>query len=978
MSRFSAFAVSLWSFTAAAAPAALTQPNTFEPNRGQTSPQVKFIARVNSHPVFLTDGAVVVGSPSGPLQIAMLDSNPVVSVSPSEPVPGVTNYLIGRDETKWTLGLPHYGKVRYQQIYRGVDLVYYFNGQELEHDFALAPGADWRQIRFSVNGAKSLRLDTNGDLLIDSPAGILRQRKPMVYQGSDRKKNFVNGRYVIRGDHEFSFEIGKYDGSKALVIDPVTVFSTYVSGNGSDQPYSIAADTQGNSYIAGSTTSTDFPSRSAAQSRYGGMRDAFVTKLDGATGAIVYSTYIGGSDKELANLIKVDASGNAYIIGSTHSMDFPVTNRAFQNTLKGQYAAFVAKLNPAGNGLVYATYLGGSTGTIARGFDLDPQGNVYIAGATNSGDFPVKGTGFGSFKSAGIDGFITKLNPDGSQIVYSGFLGGKGTDVLEAVAVNSFGEATAVGWTSSPDLPTSPFGSRWPTLAGTVNGVMAKVSANGFTLEYISYYGGSNADITNSIAQDPKDPYTVYIGGVTSSPDFPTALGDPVDVSDGQAVPFVAKFALPGAAGPGTAAFKPRNANQVDDYDWIKLMKDPCPAPIPLDYTTAIKITVKNIQDLNTLEEVLLPLLASAAFGLTTVAATVAGFVVTIIIVVKHIMEPVCPSSGGSFPLARTIRSVTVVTGFIYALNSADGNLIEIPQPPLGSGGQTTIRAVTTDPAGSLHMLLQTSDATLPVTASGSKLASGLQGGYVMKLASGNASGPSISGVTNAFGGSTTIAPNSWVAIKGFNLAPAGSGRIWQDPDFKNNQMPTQLDGVSVNMAGLSAYVYYISPTQLNVLTPPNLPSGAIKVTVTTGGATSAAFTAQAAQISPSLFVFGAGPYVIGTHTDGTDLGPTTLYPGLTTPAKPGEVVVLYGNSFGTTSTAVIAGSVTQSGSLPSFPIFKIGGVDAPLQFAGLVAPGLYQFNVQVPASLPDGDNPITAQYNGLTTQSGVVLTIQH
>ena len=178
-------------------------------------------------------------------------------------------------------------------------------------------------------------------------------------------------------------------------------------------------------------------------------------------------------------------------------------------------------------------------------------------------------------------------------------------------------------------------------------------------------------------------------------------------------------------------------------------------------------------------------------------------------------------------------------------------------------------------------------------------------------------------------------------------------------------------------MNGENAFVYYISPNQVNVLTPPDLAPGTVQVTVTTGGMTSAAFTAQAQQYSPSFFIFGAGPYVVATHANGSLIGPVNLYPGLTTPAAPGEVVVLYANGFGPVSAPVAAGSDAQSGSLPVLPVIQIGGTAASVQFAGLVSPGLFQFNVVVPAMAPDGDNALTAQYNGLATQAGVLLTVQ-
>jgi uncharacterized protein (TIGR03437 family) len=216
------------------------------------------------------------------------------------------------------------------------------------------------------------------------------------------------------------------------------------------------------------------------------------------------------------------------------------------------------------------------------------------------------------------------------------------------------------------------------------------------------------------------------------------------------------------------------------------------------------------------------------------------------------------------------------------------------------------------------------------------------------------------------------------VEVNGTNLAPAGDSRIWQGSDFVNNKMPTGLDGVSVTVNGKAAYIYYISPTQVNILTPPDAMSGAVQVQVTNNGAASAAFTAQAQAESPSFFVFNGVPYVAATHADGSYLGPASLYPGYTTPAKPGEEVVIYANGFGPTSVPVVSGAVTQSGTLLPLPVVTIGGLPATVAFAGLnVAPGEFQFNVVVPPSLPSGDQPIMATYNGLTTQAGALITVQ-
>jgi uncharacterized protein (TIGR03437 family) len=235
---------------------------------------------------------------------------------------------------------------------------------------------------------------------------------------------------------------------------------------------------------------------------------------------------------------------------------------------------------------------------------------------------------------------------------------------------------------------------------------------------------------------------------------------------------------------------------------------------------------------------------------------------------------------------------------------------------------------------------------------------------------------PIITLVANAEGENPTIAPNTWVEIKGSNLSKAGDSRTWQTADFVKNQLPTALDGVSVTVNGKSAYVYYISPTQVNILTPPDAMQGSVDVVLTNNGSASVEYLAQAQPISPSFFVFNGGPYIAATHVSGTLLAPASLYPPASTPAKPGETVVLYANGFGPTSTAVVSGSETQSGTLSTPPAITIGGTAAQVTFAGLISPGLFQFNVVVPANAPRGDNVVLATYNSAQTPAGAITIL--
>jgi uncharacterized protein (TIGR03437 family) len=235
--------------------------------------------------------------------------------------------------------------------------------------------------------------------------------------------------------------------------------------------------------------------------------------------------------------------------------------------------------------------------------------------------------------------------------------------------------------------------------------------------------------------------------------------------------------------------------------------------------------------------------------------------------------------------------------------------------------------------------------------------------------------GPSVSLVATANAQNLTIAQNTWIEIKGTNLAP--DTRIWQGSDFVNNQLPTQLDGVSVKVNGKPAFVYYISATQVNVLTPVDATTGPVQVQLTNAGVAAPPMTALIQTNTPEFFVINGGPYVVATHLSGAVIGPTSLYPGATTPAAAGELIVLYANGFGQTTPAVVNGSVSQSGALPVLPVVTIGGINAAVQFAGVVSPGLFQFNVTVPANARSGDNALVATCNGFSTQANVLISVK-
>ena len=535
-------------------------PLSFEANQGQTDTQVKFLARGQGYTLFLTPQEAVLalrkpegnchgkeGTLTNPgsklvadrfallnnrwlraaelpepqsaecatntvLQMRLVDANANARVEGAEELPGKSNYFIGNDPKKWRTNVPTYAKVRVEDIYPGVDLVYYGNQGQLEYDFVVQPGTDPSAIKLALSSAASLgKIDAKGDLVVQANGGEVRFHKPVIYQtalaeSGQGEKTLVAGRYTINEQKEVAFAIGEYDRTKPLVIDPVLVYSTYLSGSSSTAGNSITADSSGSAYVTGSTQSTDFPTTSGtfqpSNHTSSGGSNAFVTKFSPDGSSLMYSTYLGGSTGEIAMGITLDGSGNSYVTGITYSADFPTvdplqsTNRSlggFSRTFTG----FVTKLNATGSTLLYSTYLGGSGGDVAKGIAVDGSGDAYVTGYTWSADFPTANpiqVTNRSRSDPATNGFVSEINTSGSALVYSTYLGGSGNasggDDSEAIAVDGSGNAYVTGFTRSTDFPTTP-NALQPTCppgpAGCNEGFLAKINVGGSGLAYSTY-----------------------------------------------------------------------------------------------------------------------------------------------------------------------------------------------------------------------------------------------------------------------------------------------------------------------------------------------------------------------------------------------------------------------------------------------------------------------------------------------------------
>src|SRR6266850_1547370 len=303
------------------------------------------------------------------LRMTLQGANPASESSVLEPLEGKRNYLLGNNPAKWRLNVPTYSRVRFDEVYPGISVIYYGREGRLEYDFQVAPGADHRLIKFAFNRELRPRLTAEGELVLRFNGGELRQPAPIIYQEIGGTRQLVAGRYVLL-NREVSFEVGVYDKTRPLIIDPTLVYSTYLGGSGDDLGASIAVDSSNNVYVAGTTSSTNFPTQNPAFSAKAGLSDILVTKINAAGNAIIYSTYIGGLGNDRGSGIAVDAGGNAFVAGrvDSASTDFPTTAGALATIYRGgDFDGVVFKLNPQGNALIYSTYLGGEENDSAEG-----------------------------------------------------------------------------------------------------------------------------------------------------------------------------------------------------------------------------------------------------------------------------------------------------------------------------------------------------------------------------------------------------------------------------------------------------------------------------------------------------------------------------------------------------------------------------------------------------------------------------------
>ncbi|MEO5951796.1 MAG: SBBP repeat-containing protein, partial [Chloroflexia bacterium] len=527
-------------------------PLSFELNVGQTSSEVQYMSRASGGNFFFTTYEVVLSlagadDATGVLRTSFVGANAQAGLSAGASAEGKANYLIGNDPSNWHTDVPTFAGINYTQLYSGIDLAYSGTEGLLKSTYTVAPGADPASIRWRYTGTNSKSVDASGNLQLSilsnsGKALTVTEETPVSWQTINGQNVAVSAQFKIFTDGTIGFVLGSYNEALPLVIDPTLIYSTYLGGSGFEYGAGVRTDAEGNMYIGGQTASANFPITNSLQPTYGGgTLDAFVAKFNPAGTALIYSTFLGGSNMDGATDIQLNDADEAYLIGFTASASFPISN-AIQPVLGGSHDAFVSKLNASGSGLVFSTFIGGGGLDEATRSGLDSDDNIYLAGFTQSSDFPIHNAYQQSL--LGIqDAFLVKMPANGSALIYSTYFGGGSADAGYGAAVDSQGNAYVSGYTLSANLPV--LNAYQAIYGGGGDAFVAKFNTNGASLLYSTYIGGSDNDVGEGIYVDALG--NAHVTGSTASSDFPTTNAFQSTKSGGDDA-FVTKLAANGSS----------------------------------------------------------------------------------------------------------------------------------------------------------------------------------------------------------------------------------------------------------------------------------------------------------------------------------------------------------------------------------------------------------------------------------------------
>ena len=944
----------------------------FEANAGQAAAEFPFLARGGGMSLFFREGGEVSldlrdggGETAGVVTAGLAGGNPHTAATAEEPLAGRINYLLGNDPSKWVRNVATFGRLRYRDVYPGIDLVYYGVEGRLEHDFVVAPGADPRKIRMRLSGVDAMEVDAQGDARLRVGSRTVTWKKPLLYQSVAGLRRRVEGRYRVDGRTELGFEAGVYDPDRPLIIDPVVIYSTYVGRGGNETASRVAVDNNGNVYVAGVSTDNSYPTTPGTGSLTPALSrgNIVVTKLNAEASELVYSTIFGGNGIDLALGIAINPQGEVYVTGSTNSDDLPITanvvQRAYGKPLGDASKTpvfgdcFVTRLNAAGNGITLSTYLGGSLLDTCSSIALDAEGNIYLTGGTNSPNFPATEGSFQrtfrggrdnypALKSA--DAFVTKLNPTGTQFIYSTFLGGNGEEAATAIAVDAAGSAYVTGATNStfgfPLTNTAPQ-TRYAGLGGnpTVglgDAFLVKLDPAGANLAYGTLLGGARDDVAFGIAVD-KDG-AAYITGSTLSQDFPTTAVARQSSYRGQTV--TANW----YAGDAFAA---------------KLN----PAGTAWQYSTYLG---GSADDRGT------GIVAAADGSAWVLGHTLSNdYWVTEDATQRRYAggDPNAYYSSGDVFLSRL---------------SPDGGSLQF-STYFGGLGDDWALGIAADARGAIYVAGGTNSRDFPTTPGVYQRAYGTAQGvflpmgdvFVAKFGEGSQAGPNvtIAAAANAANyDSSVIAPGEIIVITGTAIGPAQL--ISAAPS--GGVFPSQLAETRVLIGGKPAPIIYASARQTSAIVPWSLTGATAEIVVEYQGVQSRVLTLPVASSAPGLFSANASG--LG---QAAALNQNLTVNSAANPADPGSIVVLYGTGEGRTVPASVDGLIAAAAPFarPELPVnATIGGQRVEVLYAG-AAPGLVsgvlQLNLRVPEAIAVGNQPVVIRIGERASQTGLTIAVR-
>jgi uncharacterized protein (TIGR03437 family) len=977
-------------------------PLRFEPALDKSSP-AKFLARGKGYTLFLTDTGAILQSPSAAIRLKIVGANPSATITPQQPLPGATNYLIGNDPSKWRTSVTGFARVEYRGIYPGIDLVYYGKEGHLEYDFVLAPKADPRKIQIAFDGAVSLAIDKNGDLIVSASGQALRFRKPVLYQIIDGEKRPIVGHYEMHG-RQVGFKVSAYDASLPLVIDPVLLYSTLFGGF-LDIINAVATDAAGNVYLTGQTDGAIPLMNSIQNQLLPGTPNAFITKVNPAGTALIYSTFIGGSRSDQGRGIAVDSSGNAYIAGLTESRDFPTLN-PIQPAQRGASNAFIAKLNAAGTALVYSTYLGGTSADQANAIALDSAGNAYVAGSTFSPDFPTVAP-FQATSPSQKAAFVAKINAAGTALGFSTYLGGRAplgfaASAAVGIAVDTAGSAYVTGNACSTDFPTvNPIQAS--NLGATCNVFVTKFTPDGSNLVYSTYLGGTGGapfavsafdsggpclpancggDLSGGIALDLAG--NAYVVGTAISADFPVVnplqsaigLGSSAFISklnpSGSALIY-STFLGGGVAGVGIAVNAAGSAYIAGAKAYVPVLAVPVVKPIELTGCSLIA----QIHPTGT------ALVYSTYFGGKACSATAIAVDPGGNTYVAGYLDVQGFPSVNAFQTKAVGSSIS--SAFLSKIGPMDAAGLALAPGAVDLSnvflGTSATQSVTLFAAGNLPLNISS------ISASGDYTETNNCGTTVAPASTCTLTvtfTPSLEGVS---AGSLLITSNAATpgsfSLTGFGLAPALTAPIQNAASFSYNNAAGSLASVfgvdlaasnsSVTVTGSSgtypAATFYVAPNQINFQIPWEVAGDAeVLVKIDT--------------VSIRLPLSATAPGIFALNSQGT--GPGAIInanTGAFALASVGQSISIYCTGLGPVTGTPPADDTPASVSTPitASATVSIGGIAVTPSYAGL-APGfvgLYQVNAQVPTGVASGNAvPVFITVGGVVSNT-VTIAVQ-